>query len=222
MTDLSHWDFEESFTAKEIAALVRGVDPSVADAPEIQANDPVLRRVAQGYDAAYSELAIQWYATIEFDLQECLAAMDPACLRCKRMYIEWDELFREAFERGMLERWELQEFDRSEIARWLNHMGFHSKYAFSAVSVTGDSTAKEMQPTLPQRPIKGTLLKQRACQIIALSKAFGFGHPRDIDTPPGNKPGRKCEIWTAFSKQYPGVGRGSFNAAWTFARGITD
>lgn len=48
MSNLSHWDYAESFTGREAAALILGIDPITDDLAVIE---PLMRRMNDAYTA---------------------------------------------------------------------------------------------------------------------------------------------------------------------------
>ena len=146
MTDLSHWDFSESFTVLKADHLILGIEPEnhgfLADKNQVFFEYrgpalPVIGRMARAYKSALSNLkdAAQYLADADPRFQEM--EMDPLDLQSETLEAPWRE--RTFSSLGIFDDPELetsfsdQRFDRSEIARWLAEIGMQSAYQFEKI-----------------------------------------------------------------------------------------
>ena len=127
MTDLSHWDFVHSFTGREAAALIVGIDPGNILASQKHLTEPVTRAIMASYlppchhpDSAREALATDDYGRWIFSvwLRHVIEADST-----NETHQSWKKLGRLQFEE--------QYFLGHELQRWLTVNSFKSAYSFS-------------------------------------------------------------------------------------------
>lgn len=137
MSDLSHWDFAENFSGYDAAALMLGVQPweSETDRSRISV---VTARMALHYQFVQERLTWRMY-DMHFKEPEESVAKRPI----EFVSVELDKLHQQWWiddKDGALTTWladkrrsafEVQQFSRSVIVRWLADIGMKSVYQFS-------------------------------------------------------------------------------------------
>ena len=131
MVDLSHWDFEEYFTAEQIAALILGIDPSSIGFHRDRV-DPVLRRIDRAYRDGLRKCIDRHSAlttTVSEYVGNDLVGTFVTVLeqQVKRGTVDID-VFTEI--EGLWDRFGDDQFSRQDVASWLSSNGLQSKYAF--------------------------------------------------------------------------------------------
>jgi hypothetical protein len=135
MTDLSHWDFAENFLGYDAAALILGLEPSNSYT-EQQQIQVVTERMALHYTNVSERLKL---GALGMDIAE-----QPDCASkrpIELISVELDNLHRRSWidGDGPLTNWffdkrhnsfDMQQFSRNEIARWLIAIGRKSVYPF--------------------------------------------------------------------------------------------
>jgi len=145
MTDLTHWDFAEEFSAQEAAALILGADPTDLDGQKRA--QPIFRRLRASYHLAWC----YWHVRCDgfFELNEEEVLPDNA-IQSIGMQSLAAKLISNMASSGMQEYfcnwigWETsdepkpfgsgfsqQRFSREELARWLRAIGLKSAYSFT-------------------------------------------------------------------------------------------
>ncbi len=179
MVDLSLWNLADIFTAKEAAALIRGVDPSQVDHLPTK-DDPVFARMEIAYHAKKDFLCTGHCQTpfaseiTDKEVDQMLTSQE----------IE-DTLNQLGFEEyGPFLRWlsqsseadfANQHFTRQEISRWLGAIGLVSKYEFTPST---EIENKNLEASLSQKE-PSSLLKM----IIGMA-IEGYGYkPSDAKSP---------------------------------------
>ena len=134
MTDLSHWDFAESFSGYDAAALILGLEPRESANDQWRVN-VVMDRMAKHYSNQIAELC--WGVTDPEQRDED----DPKKL-VGLASVKMNELTRLDFLYGAdapLQEWlsepkkrkfEDQVFDRHSIVHWVKAIGMKSVYQF--------------------------------------------------------------------------------------------
>ncbi len=165
MADLSHWDLAETFTGREAAYLLMGVDPS---GPEAYKRDihHVLRRLGRARDSANK---VAWRHIARKELGEAFEY-----LKCPKSF-----LFSEALESnleffacdvddGALEdylnnppRVSEEFFARYEFARWVRENNVPSIYQFD-LQASVPAKPSESCATVPQAAMQAELDSMRA------------------------------------------------------------
>ena len=150
MADLSHWDIASTFTIRDAAYLMMGVDPS---GPESEKYSE--RHISERLEAAYAGAISR--AIFKFRIEPCLDFDEPepdnhmpeeAVLRSEEL---WQGI-ESCTEHGgdvAFERWlefgnhshHGQRFSRCELARWLKENNIKSIYSFDLQS-TGTTTER--------------------------------------------------------------------------------
>jgi hypothetical protein len=138
MTDLSHWDFAENFLGYDAAALILGLEPRDSDREQWRVQ-VVTERMELHYKHVCERL--QWEdAGLDHD---DLPAEDREAVRpVELISVELDNLHRQKWLYGSespLSNWlvdkrryafDMQQFSRPIIARWLKAIGMKSVYPF--------------------------------------------------------------------------------------------
>jgi hypothetical protein len=210
MKDLSHWNFDEEFSAKEAALLIRGLDPNDSSIPD---DDPVLRRLRDAYEMAMLELQIHHDSCLDVhtadERQEWLASLEPEMLHSVGMTITDEFLYFEWMFRGMGNNLFGQKFARTELARWLKAIGKTSQYPFD----TSLSTVKP-EPESGNSPVAPKMQRQEA-RIIQLLVHNGYEPTKLPDRPrKGHGNGVKSEIQELALKERDLFTLSTFRKAW--------
>lgn len=208
MKDLSHWDFDEEFSAKEAALLIRGLDPNDSSIPD---DDPVLRRLRDAYEKAMLELQIHHDSSLDLhtsdERQEWLATLDPEMLHSTGMTITDEFLYSEWMYRGMGNDLFSQKFARTELARWLQAIGKKSQYQFDTALPT---IKPELEPS--KTPVAPKMQRQET-RIIELLQANGFD-PLELPTRKGRGDGAKSIVKDLAIQERGLFTSSTFDAAW--------
>lgn len=140
MANLSHWDFSESFTGGEAAALILGLQPSSLD-ETVSITRPLYERMQSDYVVTWSHYLSTMRNTeilgaqndlpgtalvcdaIKFYLFEIERGNWPAG-EVKATFLLWLGNVRE------MSDFHMQKFSRTELSRWLIAIGMESVYLF--------------------------------------------------------------------------------------------
>lgn len=157
MSNLSHWDYAESFTGREAAALILGLDPITDDLAVIE---PLLRRMNDAYTATLrAYLREEWLGSIKWvegyiSIGDDDQPFKPTNLHSLRMTAYYGETGIEGedskLRMGVSEladdrfnRWlhddlrngfDHQLFIPFELDRWLKALGLRTAYRFMGES----------------------------------------------------------------------------------------
>ncbi|MFC7462819.1 hypothetical protein [Hydrogenophaga defluvii] len=192
MADLSHWDLAETFTGREAAYLLMGVDPSGPDADKFSARH-LQERLETAYQGAIGRAAFEGYIEpcFSYDAPEPEHLMpEAAVLRSVALWANL-ERFREhgdtASFTGWLEYRDVsfhgQRFSRHELSRWLRENGLKSAYRFDlgspahASSHEGNGATPQAEKPLSNRE-RDTLLTI----IAVLCKDAGYDFTKHAKT----------------------------------------
>lgn len=132
MTDLSHWDWADNFTASEAAALFLGIEPTGQESERYRI-EPILARMTIAHDKArdwYKNKINEAQPEEEFNVDEMLVSIG--------MKRRWDD---DSNTKSSFFQWlagkhadiELQRFDRNELSLWANKIQMKSLYRFQTV-----------------------------------------------------------------------------------------
>lgn len=136
MADLSHWDFAESFTDREAAALIAGIDPR-----EAVGGSPIAIRIGEATIKAF--IAVARSEPLPPDgllTRELALTMHPDFVPSIFLDVTGSTL------RG------IETLDRAEIVRWLSAIGAKSVYQFdfgSRLPIDAKQPAPEQSPATP-------------------------------------------------------------------------
>ena len=187
MKDLSHWDFDDEFSAKEAALLIRGLDPNDTDIPD---SDPVLRRLESAYEGALFELKVHHESSLEAhtsdERKEWLATLNPELLHCTGMTITDEFLYSEWMFRRMGDNLGAQKFSRMELARWLKATGRKTLYQF-------DTALPPVKPEEVNKTPVPPKMQRQEDRIIELLQTNGFD-PLNLPTRNGRGDGAKSIV----------------------------
>lgn len=188
MADLSHWDIASSFTLREAAYLMMGVDPSGPEADKYSARH-ISERLEAAYAGAIKRAEFEGYVEpcFPFDAPEPENHMpEGAILRSEEL---WQRLesFREHGDDVTFTGWlEFgnhshggRRFSRHELARWLKENNMKSIYRFDLQS-TGTTTESGNTHGLHrgEKPL-GTRERDTLLTIIAaLCKDVGYDYTK--------------------------------------------
>ena len=136
MTDLSHWDFAEHFSAYDVAALILGLEPRESDGEQIR-----VRVVSDRMEMHYTH-ALKRYYHEAFNIQMENYLDVESSRRFELESVEMNELQRHCdFDKedspfstwlsGKQSQFEEQIFSRHAVAQWLDVIGAESIYQFS-------------------------------------------------------------------------------------------
>jgi hypothetical protein len=140
MLDLSHWDFATTFSGVQAASLMLGIDPTGAGLDD-QRIVPVIQRMKQDYEGALG--AAVWAHDFEDSPKGVLPdpMEGPRHLYSLKMFHatghehDVDRIKDEHWLKNDGERnFDVQQFHRDEIARWLGATGMSSIYKFKVES----------------------------------------------------------------------------------------
>lgn len=151
MTELSHWDFADQFSAHEAAALIAGIDPA-----QIGYHRPILEPVLKRMEADYENARSSLYLLIaEVPLDKSIAYPLPGVLSPTEFKFKYT-VYLSNKRRGKeghadLEDWmeaakgrfSEMTYWRTDIAEWLASNGFLSKYAFNRASAKKSAASDE-------------------------------------------------------------------------------
>jgi hypothetical protein len=202
MIDISHWDFTDVFTAKEAAALIRGLDPNGSDIPE---TDPVLSRIRAAYHKALEWHRVHFSSSLDLDEREELDSMYLQCMAMSTTGIVYEAWMQ----KDLGSQLHFQKFSRAELARWLAADGKASKYSFHASTPNAESD----QSTACNRvPPKGQRQEER---IIELLRTKGYD-PSQLPKRPrqGYGSGVKAEMKSLALREPQLFTESTFNKAW--------
>lgn len=152
MTDNSHWDYANDFSANEAAALILGVDPTSQS--DTLKTKPILDRLRSSYHEAWG----YWHTRCDgfFTFNED-ATLPESAIQSVEMQGNAKSLIRCGFSEQGIEffsRWvgaetsqdgefsafNKQKFSRPELARWLRALGTKSAYPFEASNPTSNES----------------------------------------------------------------------------------
>lgn len=140
MADFSHWELAETFTSREAAYLLMGVDPSGPDIDRYSARH-IEERIERAYEGAIARAEFEGFVEPSFsfeDAPEPEQMPEHAVLRSNALWMQI-EIFREHGDCSSFSTWlqyrggrsvHAQVFSRFELARWLKENGMKSAYRF--------------------------------------------------------------------------------------------
>ena len=192
MADLSHWDIASTFTIRDAAYLMMGVDPSGPEAEKYSE-----RHISERLEAAYAGAISR--ARFEYVIAPCLDFHEPepdnhmpeeAVLRSEELW-QRIESYTEYGGDVDFERWldfgnhshHGQRFSRRELARWLKENNIKSIYSFDLQS-SGTATERGNMHSLHQGE-KPLLTRERNTLltiIAALCKDAGYDYTKHAKT----------------------------------------
>lgn len=161
MEDLSHWDYANSFTAVEVAALIVGksLDPYVS---LVAKRSPVFKRLEADYQKAWA----YWHSRVDgcFEFNESAILPDDA-FRCEEMIEFQNKIDTVSITENMAEcvdtfighgthndsefsAFQNQTFSRAEIVRWLTAIGMKSVYQFDLRTHVAAPTLVQTDPDI--------------------------------------------------------------------------
>jgi hypothetical protein len=132
MVDLSHWDFAETFKAKEAVELIIGIPPELNtqvfgvmgdDAAQTAKITPILRRMKDAYDQSWYRFEGELIGAecgFEAVLTSAIELRSELLLKCRKHKRKFD----------VSRVFESQDFHRNELKRWLDAIGMNSVYQF--------------------------------------------------------------------------------------------
>lgn len=140
MLDLSSWDFALTFTALEVAYLIRGIDPSGAEASKYRPSH-IQERLASAYSEGIekanhlSDLESFFSSQSESDVPEHAVLRSISLLEQLKRYQDSGDIvsvwrWLDDGDRSFAN----QKFSRDEINRWLKENNLKSVYQFDAES----------------------------------------------------------------------------------------
>ena len=134
MTDLSHWDFAESFSGYDAAALILGLEPRESENDQGRVN-VVMDRMAKHYSNGIAEL--EWEGTDpeqrdEDDPKKLVGLASVKMSELTRLDFLYgaDAPLHEWLSEPKKRKFEDQVFDRHSIVRWVKAIGMKSVYQF--------------------------------------------------------------------------------------------
>lgn len=149
MNDLSHWDFAESFSVHESAALIVGVEPN--SVYETDRRVLIVRgRLQRDYEQALKQAVREYEPCFDDRLKQQVKAKRTANMLVSLLLEHrWrdavegldgaaDRLLSDEFMR----QFHVQRFSREEISRWIKTTGLPSKYPFDRT--TDESSIREV------------------------------------------------------------------------------
>ena len=177
MADFSHWELAETFTSREAAYLLMGVDPSGPDIDRRSARH-IEERIERAYEGAIARAEFEGFVEPSFpfeDAPEPEKMPEHAVLRSNALWMQI-EMFREHGDCSSFSSWlqyqggrniRSQVFSRSELARWVKENGLKSGYRFDSKSpdatTKNDNTSAMLQAENPL----GTRERNTLLAIIA-------------------------------------------------------
>lgn len=122
MDFFKQWDFAESFSMEEMAALIGGIDPGMKDAngmiSEFYKVEPIFSRIQNAvYLGAVSQKSDKFKSATNLDGQSIDGKIGTG--------------------------WDAPDIRREEVIRWLAVIGLKSAYQFDLAAVAGSSIANE-------------------------------------------------------------------------------
>lgn len=191
MANFSHWDLAETFTGREAAYLLMGVDPSGPDAGMHTARH-ILERLETAYQGAIGRAEYEGYVEpcYSFDALEPENLMsEQAALRSVALWTRLEQ-FREYGDSESFTGWleysdrafHAQRFSRRELARWLRENGMKSAYRFDLASsdTTGTDNSDELQRA--EKPLSNRERDTLLTIIAALCKEAKLDHTKCAKT----------------------------------------
>jgi hypothetical protein len=146
--DLSHWDFQTNFSAREASALILGLDPNSPNVEEWRL-DVVLTRMTHDYNRIHESHSCRYYNDddeFEYEYEEYLDVSDHIRWQNSTLSSEWmqllvdflyDDLSNEPdreFDEWLADtdksEFDEQRFSRIELDRWLKAIRLSSRYDF--------------------------------------------------------------------------------------------
>lgn len=148
MSDLQHFDLQRDFSAREVAALIAGIDPNKPDA-ELHKSAPAMALVREGYRVAIEMVTQPELTRDGFNFQRVMRVWSHGLFGTKLDFyggFQPPQWFRGAD--GALDA---QRFDRAEVHRWLAAEEIMSVYRFgledhSGYAVLHDGHGDEATP----------------------------------------------------------------------------
>lgn len=193
MTDLSHWDFAQTFSGIDAAALILGLDPAFDNFAK---TTPLLKRMNDSYTATLLAFKDDYILRNEYLTESGVdrifgkersiirhmineaanSVFKPSHLVSYRMMASFTELescglyksellemAEERFKRWCFDElrngFEHQLFERAELQRWLEEVGFQSVYDFGRIAKEVDSKSIISKRILHLIPKRRDLLK---------------------------------------------------------------
>lgn len=156
--DLSSWDLAISFTGREAAYLILGVDPSGPDASKHSVRH-IYERMANAFNGAIAQAEFTAFVEPAFPSgppkESKSGMMEYEALRCVAL-TERAKHYSEHGDVSALKGWlehseisfEKQKFSRMELDRWLKENKMKSAYQFDATisSEVGPISAQDVEP----------------------------------------------------------------------------
>ncbi|NML85783.1 hypothetical protein [Polaromonas sp.] len=148
MADLSHWDFAENFSGYDAAALILGLEPSESEDEQWR-----VRIVTDRMSVHYKNAINRLFEEIFIDELENVDFKEP--IRIELLSVKLNDLHRKCELFGVetpLHDWladkrqirfEVQEFERYSIARWITQIEMKSVYSFDRKLSTTVNAAVE-------------------------------------------------------------------------------
>ena len=190
------WLHSNSFTAQEAAALAMGDEPS---SPPPKQAEPILRRMRESYELAVDVQKRRF--SPEKGLAENQASpMEPSTFKSKAMVVrtnindpefnckktwKWLTDNSENDDERSISRFDVQYFDRDEIARWLSAVGIDSEVPFDQDKLEAYKTQQSKLYDASKTPNRTALMDA----VEEASARFWGSNVRaeDSDTHPTNK-----------------------------------
>lgn len=157
MADLSHWDLADTFTGREAAYLMMGVDPSGPDAERTNA-DRTLDELQSAYNGALDRAyyAVHKYLMGRKYSNENDLKRGPACLVSLLLTAKLN-ISAYCLDPQILMDWlhtrnhdvQNEEFSRDELARWVRENNVPSIYRFG-LGASVPATPSASGATVPQ------------------------------------------------------------------------
>lgn len=181
MEDLSHWDLAVDFTAEQAAALAMGIDPSKSGYVR-SLSQPLYERMERSYTAqklwhSKGDGEGEPFNWVDLGVPNAdqMLSSDQMTEILANFDIDDGQFFLEWLRNENKSDFEVQRFNRGELARWLLSVGFKSKYLFQGnITELTDSVGKPLGTKE-----RGSLLKM----VIAMAIG-GYGYvPTNAKSP---------------------------------------
>lgn len=136
MDGLGHWEYAETFTARQAAYLIMGIDPASGDATDVHSAKHIIDRMDGAYDSAHASYSFDpagWYCDDPDKNRELI--------RGELKSVQMEKLLKACHSNGeekALANWlfsdasafNRQQFSRAEIHRWITQNNLPSKFKF--------------------------------------------------------------------------------------------
>jgi hypothetical protein len=176
MMDLTHWDFADSFSAKEAAALILGVEPDSVGS-SLGKCTPIYRRMETQYlDSINSHAWMILGGGEEEPDRYPFNATQLSSIRALQLNDYEDSIyFLEWLEDPEAIAFTLQQFSRHELVRWLTEIRLKSAYKFDINDAWLEATSTAQDAPQYEKPLMTSERNQLLKMILGMAMdSYGY------------------------------------------------